>query len=92
MTKRAMIAALGAMLLAPLATNARAEVSELRMATQFGIASGTKGFTAVAVVTLIEDGSIGLATTARSVLGPDLPLIGERRYGDTALLLYAAPA
>ena len=37
MIRRAMIAALGAMLLAPLATNARAEVSELRMATQFGI-------------------------------------------------------
>ena len=37
MTRRAMIAALGALLLAPLATHARAEVSELRMATQFGI-------------------------------------------------------
>ena len=30
MTRRAMIAALGALLLAPLATHARAEVSELR--------------------------------------------------------------
>jgi CubicO group peptidase (beta-lactamase class C family) len=44
--------------------------------TQFAIASGTKGLTAVAVVSLIEEGSLDLATTARSVLGEDLPLIG----------------
>ena len=47
------------------------------METQFGIASGTKGLTALAVVSLIEDGSLELGTTARSVLGEDLPLIGE---------------
>ena len=45
--------------------------------TQFGIASGEKGLTALAVVTLIEDGSLELTTTARSVLGQDLPLIGD---------------
>jgi CubicO group peptidase (beta-lactamase class C family) len=45
--------------------------------TQFAIASGTKGLTALAVVSLIGDGSLGLSTTARSVLGPDLPLIGD---------------
>lgn len=45
--------------------------------TQFAIASGTKGLTAVAVVSLIEDGSLELSTTARSVLGQDLPLIGD---------------
>ncbi|HJV30191.1 MAG TPA: serine hydrolase domain-containing protein [Gaiellaceae bacterium] len=45
--------------------------------TQFGIASGTKGLTAVAVASLIEEGSIELSTTARSVLGQDLPLIGD---------------
>jgi CubicO group peptidase (beta-lactamase class C family) len=45
--------------------------------TQFAIASGTKGFTAVAVATLIEQGSLGLSTTARSVLGSDLPLIRD---------------
>ena len=45
--------------------------------TQFGIASGTKGLTALAVVSLIEDGSLELGTTARSVLGEDLPLIGD---------------
>jgi CubicO group peptidase (beta-lactamase class C family) len=45
--------------------------------TQFGIASGTKGLTALAVVNLIEDGTLALSTTARSVLGRDLPLIGD---------------
>mgnify|MGYP003693713741 CR=1 FL=1 len=37
--------------------------------TQFAVASGVKGLTAVAVVSLIEDGSLKLSTTARSVLG-----------------------
>src|SRR2546421_137558 len=45
--------------------------------TRFAIASGTKGLTAVAVASLIEDGTVDLATTARSVLGEDLPLIGD---------------
>jgi CubicO group peptidase (beta-lactamase class C family) len=45
--------------------------------TQFVIASGTKGLTALAAVSLIEDGSLELGTTARSVLGEDLPLIGD---------------
>jgi CubicO group peptidase (beta-lactamase class C family) len=45
--------------------------------TQFAIASGSKGLTALAVVRLIEDGSLDLTTTARSVLGGDLPLIGD---------------
>jgi CubicO group peptidase (beta-lactamase class C family) len=45
--------------------------------TQYAMASGTKGCTALTVVSLIEDGSLALSTTARSVLGPDLPLISE---------------
>jgi CubicO group peptidase (beta-lactamase class C family) len=45
--------------------------------TQFGIASGTKGLTALTMVSLIEDGSLDLTTTARSVLGEDLPLIAD---------------
>lgn len=45
--------------------------------TQFATASGTKGLTALAVVSLIEDGTLDLATTARSVLGEDLPLIAD---------------
>ena len=45
--------------------------------TRFAIASGTKGLTALAVTSLIEDGSLDLSTTARSVLGQDLPLIDD---------------
>jgi CubicO group peptidase (beta-lactamase class C family) len=45
--------------------------------TQFAVASGTKGLTAVAVARLIEDGSLNLSTTVRSVLGRDLPLVGD---------------
>jgi CubicO group peptidase (beta-lactamase class C family) len=43
--------------------------------TRFAIASGGKGLTALAVVSLIECGALDLTTTARSVLGADLPLI-----------------
>jgi len=46
--------------------------------TQFGIASGTKGLTALVVMRLVEDGALSLSTAARSVLGADLPLIDER--------------
>ena len=46
--------------------------------TRFGLASGGKGFTALAVVSLIEDGVLSLDTTARSILGADLPLIDDR--------------
>jgi len=45
--------------------------------TRFAIASGVKGLTALAVVGLIEDGVLALSTTARSVLGDDLPLIDD---------------
>jgi len=45
--------------------------------TRFALASGTKGLTALSVVTLIEEGTLELQTTARSVLGEDLPLIGD---------------
>ena len=43
-----------------------------RVDTRFAIASGSKGLTALAVVSLIEDGLVELSTTARSVLGQDL--------------------
>ena len=45
--------------------------------TRFAIASGTKGLTALTVVSLIEEGLLELPTTARSLLGADLPLIGD---------------
>jgi CubicO group peptidase (beta-lactamase class C family) len=45
--------------------------------TRFGIASGSKGLTALTVVGLIERDALSLSTTARSVLGGDLPLIRD---------------
>jgi CubicO group peptidase (beta-lactamase class C family) len=45
--------------------------------TRFGIASGSKGFTALAVLSLVHDGVLELSTTARSLLGKDLPLIAD---------------
>ena len=45
--------------------------------TRFAIASGTKGLTALTVVCLIEEGLLELSTLARSLLGADLPLIGD---------------
>jgi CubicO group peptidase (beta-lactamase class C family) len=45
--------------------------------TRFGIASGTKTFTALTVMSLVDDGILDLTTTARSLLGADLPLIDD---------------
>ena len=45
--------------------------------TRFGLASGTKGLTALAVVSLIEAGVLDRTTTARALLGDDLPLVGD---------------
>lgn len=44
--------------------------------TRFGVASATKGLTALLVMSLVEEGRLTLDTTARSVLGDDLPLVG----------------
>src|SRR5262245_10286356 len=55
----------------------RAERIPNAVGTRFGIASGTKGFTALAVMSLIEAEILSLDTTARSVLGDDLPLIDD---------------
>jgi CubicO group peptidase (beta-lactamase class C family) len=46
--------------------------------TQFGIASATKGFTALVIAGLIDLGLLEMSTPARSVLGTDLPLIDDR--------------
>jgi CubicO group peptidase (beta-lactamase class C family) len=46
--------------------------------TQFGTASATKGLTALTVMRLVEQGVLSLSTTARSVLGADLPLVDDR--------------
>lgn len=45
--------------------------------TRFAMASGSKAFTALAVVGLVERGLLTLDTTARSLLGGDLPLIAD---------------
>jgi CubicO group peptidase (beta-lactamase class C family) len=45
--------------------------------SQLAIASGSKGLTALAVMSLVADGALDLTTPARSVIGADLPLIGD---------------
>ena len=45
--------------------------------TQLGMASGSKTFTALVVMRLVEEGLLSLSTTAREVLGTDLPLIAD---------------
>lgn len=54
----------------------RAHRIPMRTDTQLGIASGSKAFTALAVMSLIEESALALDTPARAVLGDDLPLIG----------------
>ena len=41
------------------------------------IASGTKGFTALTVMSLVTDGTLSLDATARSLLGADLPHVAD---------------
>jgi len=55
----------------------RAHAVRNNVGTQFAIASATKGFTALAVMELVERGALDLDTTARSLLGDDLPLIAD---------------
>ena len=45
--------------------------------TRLGTASGSKTLTALAVLSLVEDGTLSLSTTARSLLGTDLPLVAD---------------
>jgi CubicO group peptidase (beta-lactamase class C family) len=56
----------------------RAHRMAMTVDTRIGIASGAKGFTALTVMALVERGELALDTTARSLLGGDLPLIDER--------------
>ena len=44
---------------------------------QLGTASVTKGFTALTILSLVAEGTLELTTTARSVLGRDLPLVDD---------------
>ena len=45
--------------------------------TRFPVASGAKGLTALAVVSLVAEGRLSLDTSARSLLRDDLPLIDD---------------
>jgi CubicO group peptidase (beta-lactamase class C family) len=45
--------------------------------TQFAIASGSKTFTALAVLRLVEEGALRLEQPVRELLGSDLPLIDD---------------
>jgi CubicO group peptidase (beta-lactamase class C family) len=45
--------------------------------TRFATASATKTLTALVVMSLVERGTLELATTARSLLGGDLPLVAD---------------
>jgi CubicO group peptidase (beta-lactamase class C family) len=49
-----------------------------RVETRFGLASGTKGFTALTVMSLVTAGQLGRETLVREVLGEDLPEIDDR--------------
>lgn len=50
----------------------------MRVDSLLAIASGTKALTAVAVMSLVQDGLLELGTPVRSFLGDDLPLVGEQ--------------
>jgi CubicO group peptidase (beta-lactamase class C family) len=46
--------------------------------TRFGMASASKAFTALAVMSLVEDGALRLDTPVRGILGGDLTAIDDR--------------
>jgi CubicO group peptidase (beta-lactamase class C family) len=46
--------------------------------TRFSVASGTKGFTALTEMSLVESGELALDQPIRTVLGDDLPEIDDR--------------
>ena len=49
-----------------------------RLDTRFATASMTKGFTAVAIVSLVESGDLTLGTRLRDLVGEDLPNVDPR--------------
>ncbi len=55
----------------------RAHAIPVTVETRLATASGAKGLTALAVMALVERGTLGLGTTARSLLGADLPLVAD---------------
>jgi CubicO group peptidase (beta-lactamase class C family) len=55
----------------------RAHGIAMTVDTQLAMASGCKSFTAATVLALVADGVLSLDTTARSILGTDLPLVAD---------------
>jgi CubicO group peptidase (beta-lactamase class C family) len=55
----------------------RARALPMTPVTRLGMASGSKTLTALAVLSLVDEGVLSLSTTARSLLGDDLPLIAD---------------
>lgn len=55
----------------------RAHEIAMTTETQLAMASGAKGFTAATVLALVADELLTLGSTARSLLGGDLPLIAD---------------
>lgn len=55
----------------------RAHAVAATSAHRFGVASVAKGFTAVTIASLVEDGTLGWDTPVRPILGADLPLIDD---------------
>ena len=56
----------------------RALRQRIRIGTRFGVASATKGLTALTVASLVESGHLKLGTTLRSLVGDALPDVDER--------------
>lgn len=56
----------------------RAHRVPMTVDTRLAIASGSKGFTALVVLSLAADGTLPLTTRARELLGADLPLVDDR--------------
>ncbi|HEV2796931.1 MAG TPA: serine hydrolase domain-containing protein [Nocardioides sp.] len=55
----------------------RARGLPMTPSTRLAMASGSKTLTALAVLSLVDDGVLSLTTTARSLLGDDLPLVAD---------------
>ncbi len=51
---------------------------EMTTSTRLAIASGNKAFTALVVMSLVEQGDLALDTLVRPILGDDLPLVDDR--------------
>jgi CubicO group peptidase (beta-lactamase class C family) len=56
----------------------RAHLIPMTVDTRLAMASGSKGLTALVVLSLVGDGTLALTTPARELLGDDLPLVDDR--------------